>query len=99
MDMMGTKSFIGGARFGDMNATIPFARLLISNGKLSLHCFKTFDLTPKEAICESIGKIPLLSSGIQFHHIRADYPWPIIFWCVRRKPVLGYLQRAGFEIQ
>jgi hypothetical protein len=96
---MSTKSFIGGARIGEMKATIPFARLLISNGKLALHCFRKFDLTPKEVICEPVGRIPLLSSGIQFHHIRAEYPWPIIFWCIRRNLILECLRKAGFEVQ
>jgi len=99
MVLMSTKSFIGGARIGEMNATIPFATLLISNGKLSLRCFKTFDLTPKEVICEPIGKIPLLYSGIQFHHIHADYPWPLIFWCLRKGPILECLRKAGFELR
>jgi len=97
--MIATKSFVGGARIGTMDATIPFARLLISNGKLSLHCFGKFDLVSKEVTCESVRRISLLSSGIQFHHIRADYPWPMIFWCIRRKTVMDCLQKAGFETQ
>jgi len=99
MVLMSTKSFIGGAQVGKMNATIPFARLLISNGKLSLHCFKQWDLTPKQVICEPIGNIPLLSIGIQFHHTHADYPWPIIFWCIRWKTIIENLRKAGFEVQ
>ena len=99
MVLMSTKSFIGGAQIGNMNATMPFARLLVSNGELSIHCFRTIDLTPKEVTCEPIGRIPLLSTRIQFHHIRPDYPWPLIFYCFRITPIMECLRKAGFEVQ
>ena len=96
MVLLSTRSFIGGARIGEMNATWPLARLIVRTGKLTLHCFRKFELTPDEVICEPCGSVLLLSSGVQFHHIR-DYPWPRIFLCAGRKRVLETLRRAGFE--
>jgi hypothetical protein len=96
--LISSKSFVGGARIGKMNATIPFARLVVSTGKLSLHCLRQYDLTPRQVSCESYGSIPLISWGIKFHHIDVDYPDPLIFWCISRRRVLEALQKAGFEV-
>jgi uncharacterized protein (TIGR02118 family) len=54
---------------------------------------------PRDVICEPYGFVPLLSGGVQFHHIRADYPFPLIFLCAGRKRVLETLRRAGFEVK
>jgi hypothetical protein len=94
-----TRSFIGGARLGNFNATFPFARLIVCPGKLSLHCMRTYDLAPKEVICTACGTIPIISSGVRFHFIDKDYPDPLIFWCFNRRRVLAALFEAGFEIQ
>jgi hypothetical protein len=61
-----------------MSATWPFARLTVSTGKISLRCFRKYELSPRDVICEPYGFVPLLSGGVQFHHIRADYPFPLI---------------------
>jgi hypothetical protein len=94
-----TRSFIGGARLGRFNATFPFARLIVSPGKLSLHCIRTYDLAPKEVICTLYGMLPLISAGVRFNHIDKDYPDPLIFWCLSRRRVLAALCEAGFEVQ
>ena len=91
--------FIGGARIGSLNATVPFAQLVVSKGRATLRCFRKYELTPKNSICESYGSIPLLSRGVQFHHIDVDYPDPLIFWCIGRKRVLDALEAAGFELR
>jgi hypothetical protein len=96
---LSTKSFIGGARLGRFNATVPFARLVVSSGKAQLRCFKTYELTPSDTMCEQYGSIPLFSWGVRFHHIRAEFPDPFIFWCFGRKRVLETLRKAGFEIR
>jgi hypothetical protein len=82
-----------------MSATWPFARLTVSTGKISLRCFRKYELSPRDVICEPYGFVPLLSGGVQFHHIRADYPFPLIFLCAGRKRVLETLRRAGFEVK
>jgi hypothetical protein len=94
-----TRSFIGGARFGIFNATFPFARLIVSPDKLSLRCIRTYDLAPKEVICTPCGPLPLILSGVRFHHIDKDYPDPRISWCFSRRRVLDALGQAGFEVQ
>jgi hypothetical protein len=91
--------FIGGARIGSFNATIPFAQLLVAKGRATLHCLRKYELTPSNASCEAYGSIPLLSHGVQFHHIDTDFPDPLIFWCIRRRSVLDALESAGFELR
>ena len=98
MFLLGTRSFTGGARVGEMNATWPLARLVVRTGKLTLHCFRKFELRPSDVICEPVGSALLLSSGVQFHHIR-EHPWPLVFLCARRKLVLETLRKAGFEVR
>jgi hypothetical protein len=98
MALLSTRSFIGGARIGEMNATWPLARLIVRTGKVTFRCFRTIELTPAEVICEPCGSVLLLSSGIQFHHVR-EHPWPLIFLCAGRKRVLDALRKAGFEVR
>jgi len=91
------RRFFGGARMGQLNATIPFAHLVVESRRATLHCFRTFALTPDNATCESYGSIPLISTGIRFYFIDVDYPDPLIFWCLWRRPVVEALEKAGFE--
>jgi hypothetical protein len=93
------RTFIGGARMGSLNATIPFARLVVESGKATLRCFRAYVLTPKYTTCESIGSIPVLSSGVRFYCIDVDYPEPLIFWCLGRKRVVEALEKSGFEFR
>jgi hypothetical protein len=98
MASLSTKRFIGGAEFGSFAATWPFASLVVSDGYLRLRCFRKYELTPREVVCEPCGMPVLPSGGVKFHHTRADYPWPLIFRCSGRNRVLEALQQAGFEI-
>ena len=99
MARTGQIRFVGGARIGSFNATIPFARLLVEKGRATLYCFRKYELTPTNTSCEAYGSIPMLSHGVRFHHIDVDYPDPLIFWCIRRRNVLDALERAGFELR
>jgi len=92
-------TFVGGARIGSLNATIPFAQLHVSKGRAIFRCFRKYELTPRNAVCEPYGSIPLLTYGVRFHHIDVDYPDPLIFWCIGRKRVLDALMAAGFELR
>ena len=84
---------------GSLNATVPFARLVVESGKATLRCFRAYVLTPKNTLCERFGSIPLLYSGVRFHCIDVDYPDPLVFWCLGRRRVVEALENSGFEVR
>ena len=96
---MGEISIRGGARIGIVNATWPFAKLLVSPMRLSLTCvLDTYDFLPSNVVSlERYGALPLFYSGVRIAHARPDYPSKIIFWCPGNPEVLiSGIREAGF---
>ena len=91
----------GGARIGWVNASWPLARLSVTEKELSLKVslFGIYKFTPEQVVrLEPHGSIPLISSGIQVVHNKADSPQTLIFWCVgSRDRLLEEIRRSGFK--
>ena len=98
---MGETSFRGGARIGWVNASWPFAKLIISADRIALVTLGSYEFSPSQVVSvEPYGSIPFLSSGIRINHNRADYPEKIIFWCMgNRSRVLAEFRKCGFSSQ
>lgn len=95
-------TYRGGVRFGALNSTWPFGRLLVTREEASLKSpFRTYVLRRNEVSAISrFGRVPLLAHGIRFHHGRADLPDPIVFWCIRpsREEVWRKLADLGYPL-
>jgi hypothetical protein len=73
----------GGARIGWVNASWPFAKLTVSEAKITLSgILGRYDFIPEQVISlEPCGFFPILHWGVRINHNRADYAEKIIFWC------------------
>jgi hypothetical protein len=90
----------GGARVGWTNATWPLATLSSGPDKLTLSVkiLGTYDFAPDEvSAVEKLVWFPVLASGIQIYHCKADCPQRIIFWCLGSpESVLRGIRDSGF---
>lgn len=95
---MDERSYRGGARIGWVNASWPFAKLVVSPDRLTLVSLGTYEFSPSQVVSmEPYGFMPLLASGIRINHNRSDYPEKIIFWCMgNRARVIAELGKSGF---
>ncbi|HYA63828.1 MAG TPA: hypothetical protein VED66_11545 [Candidatus Sulfotelmatobacter sp.] len=97
---METISAIGGSRIGWVNATWPFAKLVVSSTHLRLatNFLDTYDFLPSEVVSlESYGLVPFFARGIRIVHARPDYPPKIIFWYLGNpEALLERIRGAGF---
>ena len=75
-------SVTGGVRIGWLNASWPFAKLILTSSVLTLRSLRnTYDFLPSQVVTlERYRSIPFFSGGIRIIHARSDYPSKIIFW-------------------
>lgn len=88
----------GGARIGWVSAIYPFARLTISEEKLSLKSLLgSYSFSPEQvASLEPYGW--LLSSGTRIVHTNANYPETIVFLSLRNpRSVIEEIRNLGFN--
>ena len=98
-------SFIqtGGARVGwsywlSMNATVPFAKLTVSEDSLTLKSLgKTYTFT-KDDIQKLAVYSGIFSQGVQVHHTISNYPKFIVFWTTKLEDLQVNLQRIGLRL-
>ena len=88
----------GGARIGWVSSSYPFARLTISEEKLSLKSLLgSFSFSPEQvASLQPYGW--LLSSGTRIVHTNPAYPETIVFLSLRSpRSVIEQIRRLGFN--
>lgn len=90
----------GGAQVGWLSASWPFASIQIAPGSLTVSALGTYAFVPSEVhAVESIGSIPILTTGIRVHHTRPDYPEKIVFYSMGgRDKLLEAASAAGFPV-
>jgi len=90
----------GGARIGMMNATWPFAKLLVNKNELRLNAsiIGNLSFTPPDIISiEPYTSIPLLGRGIRIYHNVESYSPKVIFWTFSDPGVLIMrIKQTGF---
>ncbi len=93
---METIKITGGARIGGANVTWPFAKLLVSPGKLELNASMhgNFVFRPGDII--ALEPYYSLSSGIRIRHRVATYERELIFWCEDPPVFLRLIHHSGF---
>jgi hypothetical protein len=101
--MPNTVSFRGGAQIGWINATWPFGSLEASASELTFRVFPygTYTFHPNDVVrMDRYTVIPVLGWGVRIHHVRADYPARMIFWCLGSpERVLKRIAETGFHAQ
>lgn len=94
-----TTSFRGGAYIGGILAPWPLARVLVSPDVASVDFLGHYRFAPSEVLTiESVGTVPLLTTGIRIHHHRTDCPEMFVIFCSprARTALLQALRDAGF---
>ncbi|MCB0838082.1 MAG: hypothetical protein KDD99_15525, partial [Bacteroidetes bacterium] len=90
----------GGARIGRMNASFPFANLVVSPRKIELNAGLIGNLVFQPSDIISIDPyvmIPVLGQGIRIHHRVSNYKEKVIFWTFQDpKKVIGQIRETGF---
>jgi hypothetical protein len=98
-------TYLGGVRFGGLNATWPLARLDLFDNRLLLRSstrllravVPTWDASFAEVTeVQAVGKIRWFTTGIRLRAGRQDN-W-IIFWTGRRKRVLRSIEELGISV-
>jgi hypothetical protein len=88
---------VGGARIGWINFTWPFARLSVTQDKLTIRVmFDAYTFAPTDVYAIERYK-GYLSEGIRICHNVASYPERIIFWSNPEK-ALNCIWDAGFAV-
>jgi hypothetical protein len=94
-------SFRGGAHIGKINASWPFASLSAGPDGLTLRVlfFGAYAFRPEEVVkVERYTILPIVGWGVRIHHLKADYPEKMIFWCLGSPDsVLRGIESAGFQ--
>jgi len=89
----------GGAQVGWLNASWPLASIQITPGSLTVSVLGDYVFAPADVhAIESVGSIPLLSTGIRIHHTRPDYPEKIVFYGMGRDRLVQAASAAGFRV-
>ncbi len=90
----------GGARIGMVNATWPFATLLVNRNELKLNAsiIGSFSFNPSDIIAiEPYTIIPLLGQGIRIYHRVENYNPKIIFWTFGSpEALIARIRQTGF---
>ena len=90
----------GGARIGFVNATWPFATLLVNRDGLKLNAtlIGKYSFSPDQIISlDKYSIIPILGSGIRISHNIPEYPQNIMFWCFGNpQTLLDEISQTGF---
>ena len=93
----------GGARIGrsfwlSMNASVPFAKLQVTENEITLNSMGkkySFGRNQIEALSIYSGAI---SSGLQIHHLNAKYPKFIVYWTLDLPSLKTHLSEFGYEL-
>jgi hypothetical protein len=94
-----TTSLRGGAYIGGIMAPWPLARVEVSAQAATVDFLGQYRFAPAEVLAiESVGTLPLLTTGIRIHHHRPDYPEMFVVYCSprARTVLLQALRAAGF---
>jgi hypothetical protein len=97
-------SFVGGARIGSRNASIPFAKLSISRKGLGLACMGQDYFFGRQRIGVLARQRGLLSTGLRIPHTVPAYPDFIVFWVAVFRPrsrfelLKAKLEEFGYEV-
>ncbi|HOW84348.1 MAG TPA: hypothetical protein PK573_17420 [Spirochaetota bacterium] len=97
-----TKEFrlTGGARFGMMNASWPFASLKVDGERLEISAsiMGRYVFRPGDIVSiEPYGIIPVIGRGIRIKHRVKNYREKVIFWSFKKpEDVIGEIGNTGF---
>jgi hypothetical protein len=90
----------GGARIGIINASFPFAHLMVTSQTLTLKVawVGEYSFAPNQIISiEKYGVIPFLGWGIRIHHKISYFPPKIVFGCLSNpKSLIRKIRKVGF---
>lgn len=93
-------SLRGGACIGGIVAPWPLAHVLVAVDTITVDFLGQYRFAPADVLTiESVGTLPLLTTGIRIHHHRADYPEVFVLYCSSaraRTALLQALRDAGF---
>lgn len=94
-----TTSLRSGAYVGGIIAPWPLAHVQISPEAVTVDFLGQYRFVPGDVLTiESVGTLPLLTTGIRIHHHRTDYPEMFVIYCSprARTALLQALRDAGF---
>lgn len=94
-----TMSLRGGAYVGGIIAPWPLAHLQVEADTVTVDFLGQYRFAPADVLTiESVGTLPLLTTGIRIHHYRTDYPEMFVIYCSprARTTLLQALRDAGF---
>lgn len=98
-EIMNKVTKIGGIRIGMMNATWPFAKLVVSPGGLRLITITGKYVFQKEDVneIENVVYVPIIAQGIKIRHTIPEYNKLIIFWTLGNpQKLIGKIKETGF---
>ncbi|PIQ17272.1 MAG: hypothetical protein COW66_13000 [Flavobacteriaceae bacterium CG18_big_fil_WC_8_21_14_2_50_34_36] len=93
---------IGGARIGKMNATWPFAKLVVDSEELSIYSMLHKFYFKKEDIktISVVNYIPFIAHGIRISHVVQKYNKHIIFWCLSNpEKLIKELKEISWDVK
>lgn len=96
-----TISLRGGAFIGGIVAPWPLAHVQVAADTVTVDFLGQYRFAPADVLAiESMGTLPLLTTGVRIHHYRADYPEMFVIYCSprARTGLLQALRGAGFTI-
>ena len=88
----------GGVRLDTNNATWPFAKIVVTRGKIKLKIFSNEYELGKDEIIELREYRGLFSKGILIEHKRADYPEHMAFWTLNFKKLKQGIEVLGYTV-
>jgi len=94
----------GGCRIGKnswlaLNATVPFATLVVSEGNLTLKALSKIYVFEKADVQRIVDYSGLFSQGVQIQHTVAKYPKFVVFWTFKLDELRVNLQTSGFHLE
>ena len=88
----------GGARLDLFNATIPFARIIVTPSRITLACFgmsHVFDRSTVRSLSRHRG---LFSTGLRIEHAKSSGPSFVVFWTSSFPKLAAALERFGWVV-
>jgi hypothetical protein len=103
MENKENRKWHGSVCAGALTSRWPFGKMITSSHHIELNSILGRFVLPQEEVLsiESAKFFPWLGMGIRIHHIRKDYPEPLMFSPIafwRRSNIIEHLRSLGYKV-